>query len=78
MLVPVGGLLGCAAGVGDSVEHIKSPGEGFGIDEGSPTSTLSRPQVPEILPLAALRCIGWSSSPLAKTAVLGDTRRIYH
>jgi hypothetical protein len=45
MLVPVGGLLGCAAGVGDSVEHIKSPGEGFGIDEGSPTSTLSRPRL---------------------------------
>jgi hypothetical protein len=44
MLVLVGGLLGCAAGVGDSVEHIKSPGEGFGIDEGSPTSTLSRPR----------------------------------
>lgn len=29
MLVSVGGLLGCAAGVGDSVEHIKSPGEGL-------------------------------------------------
>ena len=29
MLVLVGGLLGCAAGVGDGVEHIKSPGEGF-------------------------------------------------
>ena len=34
MLVPVGGLLGCVAGVGDSVKHIKSPGEGLQQTKG--------------------------------------------